>query len=216
MKLFTFWRSLATYRVRVALAYKGLEVEPIYVDLLKGEQAKPEFKAVNPAMAVPVLVDDDGTVLRQSLAIMEYLDELYPAPPLMPGDAKGRARVRMLAQLTVADSHPLNVPRIRAYLAREFGASEQQIGAWARHWLVAGLDAYEAELKDNRATGDFCHGDAVTIADICLASHAAGVQFYGANLDGHQNVKRIVDRCLADERFAKAHPRRQPDAPATL
>lgn len=216
MQLFTFWRSLATFSVRVALNYKGLVAEPIYVDLFKGHQARPEFKALNPTMAVPLLIDDDGTKLVQSLPIMEYLDERYPEPPLLPADAKGRARVRALAQITVADSHPLNVPRVRQHLAKTFGATEPQIGAWGRHWMGLGLDAYEGHLASDKETGDYCHGDRVTIADICLASHAVGVELFGGKLDGHPTVKRIVERCFADERFSKAHPKRQPDAPASV
>ena len=216
MKLFTFWRSLATFRVRVAMNLKGLEVEPVYVDLIKGHQADPAFQAINPSMAVPALVEDDGRILTQSLAIMEYLDERYPSPPLMPTDPVGRARVRALAQITIADTHPLNVPRIRAYLSKELGASEQQIIGWARNWLGKGLDAYETLLSRDAATGVFCHGDAPGIADICLVSHAVGVELYGASLEGHPTVKRIFERCMADERFAKAHPKRQPDAPPSV
>ena len=216
MQLFTFWRSLATFRVRVALAWKGLPADPIYIDLLQGHQARPEFKALNPAMAVPLLIDDDGTRLTQSLPILEYLDERYPEPPLLPGDARGRARVRALAQLTVADSHPLNVPRVRQYLAKTFGATEAQIAAWGRHWMGLGLDAYEAQLADGQGTGEFCHGDRVSIADICLASHCVGVELFGGKLDGHPTVKRIAERCFADERFAKAHPKLQPDAPKSV
>ena len=216
MKLFTYWRSLATFRVRVALALKNIEVEPIYVDLLEGHQAQPEFKALNPTMAVPLLIEDDGTPLVQSLAIMEYLDERYTEPPLLPADARGRARVRALSQITVADSHPLNVPRVRHHLATTFGASPEQIAAWGRHWLTAGLDAYEGHLSRDRQTGEFCHGDTVSMADLCLASHACGVELFGGTLDGHPTVKRIVARCMADERFAKSHPKRQPDAPASV
>ena len=216
MKLFTFWRSMATFRVRIAMNIKGLEAEPIYVDLSKGHQARPEFRDVNPAMAVPALVDDDGIVFTQSTSIIEYLDERYPSPPLLPTDPAGRARVRALAQITVADSHPLSVPRIRTYLGRELGASEQQIVGWARTWQSAGLDAYETLLSRDRATGTFCHGDAAGLADICLVTHVTGAQFYGGTADGHPTVKRIFERCMADERFATAHPKRQPDAPAGI
>ena len=216
MQLFTFWRSLATYRVRVALNLKGLTAEPIYVNLLQGHQTKPEFKELNPAMAVPLLIDDDGSKFTQSTAIIEYLDERYPEPPLLPADAKGRARVRALSQITAADSHPLNVPRVRHHLAQTFGASEPQIAAWGRHWLTLGLDAYEGYLSRDKETGAFCHGDRVSIADLCLTSHACGVELFGGKLDGHPTVKRIVERCFADERFAKAHPKRQPDAPASV
>lgn len=213
MKLFTFWRSQATFRVRIAMNIKGLEAEPIYVDLLAGHQARPEFKDINPAMAVPALVEDDGHVLTQSIPIMEYLDERYPSPPLLPTDARGRARVRALSQITVSDSHPLSVPRVRKYLAQHFGASEQQIVGWARNWQSAGLDAYETMLARDKDTGMFCHGDTVGMADICLVSHATATQMYGGTIDNHPAVKRIVERCLADDRFAREHPKRQPDAP---
>ena len=159
MKLFTFWRSLATFRVRMALNLKGLTWEPITIDLQAGDQLKPEFCAINPMGALPVLVDDDGTSLNQSLPIMEYLDERYPEPPMLPKDAAGRARVRALAQMTVADSHPLIVPRVRGYLASALGASPEQVIAWGLHWMMAGLDAYESRLAGDKETGTFCHGD---------------------------------------------------------
>ena len=216
MKLFTFWRSMATFRVRIAMNIKGLEAEPIYVDLLKGHQAKPEFREINPAMAVPALVEDDGRVLTQSTAIIEYLDERWPSPPLMPVDPAGRARVRALAQITVADSHPMSVPRVRKYLATQLGASEQQIVGWAREWQSSGLDAYEKLLSRDPATGAFCHGDTPGLADICLVSHCTGVQMYGGTIEKHPTVKRIFERCMADERFSKAHPKRQPDAPPSV
>lgn len=212
MKLFTYWRSLATYRVRMALAVKGLTPETIEVDLHAGQQLKPEFAAINPMKAIPVLVDG-GVSLVQSLPIMEYLDERYPVPPILPKDAAGRARVRALAQLTVADSHPLIVPRVRADLASRFAATPDQVNAWARHWLTAGLDAYEGMLSRDKATGDFCHGNQITIADICLMSHAAGVRFFDGTIDNHPTIKRIVERCGADPRIAAAHPLKQPGAP---
>ena len=215
MKLFTFWRSLATFRVRVALNLKGLKAEPIYVDLLAGHQAKPEFKSLNPAMAVPLLIEDDGTKLNQSLAIMEYLDERYPEPPLLPSDAHGRARVRALSQLAIADSHPLNVPRVRNHLATQFGASQEQIHEWGRHWSRVGLDAFEGILAGEKATGKYCHGDRITMADLCMVSHCVGAGQLGVPLDGHPTVQRIFDTCMADERFAREHPKRQPDAPKT-
>lgn len=216
MKLFTFWRSMATFRVRIAMNLKGLAFEPVYVDLLKGHQAAPEFRAINPAMAVPALVEDDGRVLTQSTAIIEYLDERWPSPPLLPTDPAGRARVRALAQITVADSHPLSVPRVRKYLSQQLGASEQQIVGWARKWQSAGLDAYETLLAGDKATGAFCHGDTPGLADICLVSHCTGVQMYGGAVEAHPTVKRIFERCMADERFAKEHPKRQPDAPPSV
>jgi maleylacetoacetate isomerase len=216
MKLFTYWRSLATFRVRIALNLKGLAYDPVTVELHAGDQHKPEFRAINPMGALPVLVDDDGTSLDQSLPIIEYLEERYPEPPLLPKDAAGRARVRALAQMTVADSHPLVVPRVRNYLASAFGASPEQVNAWALHWLMTGLNAYESRLVRDRATGAFCHGDSMTVADICLVSHAVGTRLFGGSIDDHPTVKRIVDRCVADERIASAHPLRQPGAPEKI
>lgn len=213
MKIFTFWRSLATYRVRMALNLKGLAPQEIEVDLMAGHQLKPEFVAVNPMKAIPVLIDDDGTTLHQSLPIIEYLEERYPDPALMPADAAGRARVRALAQMTVADAHPLVVPRVRGDLASRFGATPEQVNAWALHWLTAGLDAYEQVLSRDKATGAFCHGDRIGVADICLVSHAVGTRFFKGSIDAHPTVKRIVERCQGDERIARAHPLQQPGAP---
>jgi maleylacetoacetate isomerase len=214
MKLFTFWRSLATFRVRMALNVKGLAFEPIAIDMNCGEQLKEEFRAINPMGALPVLVDDDGTSLDQSLPILEYLDERYPDPALLPKDAAGRARVRALAQMTVADSHPLIVPRVRQHLARTFGATPEQVAGWGLHWMTAGLDAYERRLTRDKATGAFCHGDSLTLADLCLVSHGVGITYFGGTIEGHPTVKRIFERCMADERIAAAHPLRQPGAPA--
>jgi maleylacetoacetate isomerase len=214
MKLYTFWRSLATFRVRIALNLKGLQAEPVYVDLIAGHQKRPEYKAVNPQMAIPALVTDDGTTLTQSLAIMEYLEETYPKPALMPSDARGRARVRTLALITVADAHPLVVPRVREHLGATFGASEEQKMAWGRHWLEAGLDAYEEHLSRDKATGTYAHGNQVSIADVCLVSHCVGTQLFGGTVERHATAKRIFERCMRDERFAKAHPKHQPGAPA--
>jgi maleylacetoacetate isomerase len=216
MKLFTYWRSLATFRVRIALNMKGLAYEPIVVDLQAGDQLSQEFRAINPMGALPVLVEDDGTSLDQSLAIMEYLDERYPEPPLLPKDAVGRARVRALAQMTVADGHPLIVPRVRNHLAATLGASLEQVNAWGLHWMKTGLDAYERRLARDAATGNFCHGDSITIADIGLVSHSVGMRYFGGTIDNHPTVKRIVERCLADERVASAHPLRQPGAPGRI
>ena len=214
MKLYTYWRSLATFRVRIALNLKGLKYEAVYVDLDGGQQNKSDYKAVNPQMVIPSLVEDDGNVLYQSLAIMEYLDEVYPEPPLLPADPKGRARVRALSLITVADSHPIIVPRVRNHLAASFNLDEEGKAKWVRHWFSAGLDAYEGHLSRDKATGLYCHGDTVTMADLCLVSHAAGTRVFKGTIDNHPTVKRIVERCLADERFASAQPLRQPGAPA--
>jgi maleylacetoacetate isomerase len=213
MKLYSYWRSLATFRVRIALNLKGLKYEQVWVDLDAGQQHQSDYKSVNPQMVVPSLVADDGSVLYQSMAIMEYLNEVYPEPPLLPADPKGRARVRALSLITVADSHPLIVPRVRNHLAATFNLDEEGRAQWVRHWFGAGLDAYEAHLARDKATGACCHGDQVTMADLCLVSHAVGYRVFKGTTDNHPTVKRIVERCLADERFASAQPLRQPGAP---
>ena len=214
MKLYTYWRSLATFRVRMTLNLKGVAYTPIYVDLDAGQQNAPQFKAVNPQMVIPALVEDDGNVLYQSMAIMEYLDEVYPEPPLLPTDRRGRARVRALSLITVADSHPLIVPRVRNHLGNALGLDDAGKIAWVRHWFAAGLDAYEAHLSRDKATGTYCHGDAISMADICLVSHVAGHRVFKGTIDKHPTIARIYERCLADERIANAQPLRQPGAPA--
>jgi maleylacetoacetate isomerase len=213
MQLYTFWRSIATFRVRTALNLKGLTYEPHTIDLFAGDQHKPEFLGLNPMAAIPVFIDDDGTMLQQSLPIMEYLEERYPQNPLMPKDFAARARVRALAQMTIADTHPLTVPRVRNYLS-SLGATPEVIEAWAKHWLVTGLDAYEKRLAGDKAAGDYCQGNQLTIADICLVGHVAAAKLFGVNSDAHPTIKRITDRCLTDERIASALPLRQPGAPA--
>jgi maleylacetoacetate isomerase len=215
MKLYTYWRSLATFRVRIALNLKGVSYEPIHVDLDAGDQRTPEFKRVNPQMVIPALIEDDGNVLFQSMAILEYLNELHPEPPLLPADARGRARVRALSLIAVADSHPLIVPRVRNHLAATLDVDEDGRLAWVRHWFSAGLDAYEGHLARDAATGSYVHGERITTADICLVSHAVGHQVFKGNLEAYPTVKRIVELCLRDERFAKAQPRLQPGAPQT-
>jgi maleylacetoacetate isomerase len=214
MKLYTYWRSLATFRVRMTLNLKGIAYEPVIVDLDAGHQSRPPFKALNPQMVIPALVEDDGNVLFQSMAIMEYLNEIHPEPPLLPADPRGRARVRALCLITVADSHPLIVPRVRNHLGNLFGLDDEGKIAWVRHWFAAGLDAYEAHLSRDGATGNYCHGNGISLADICLVSHAAGYRVFKGTLEAHPTVARIVARCLADERIASAQPLRQPGAPA--
>ena len=216
MKLFSFWRSLATYRVRIALNLKGIVPdEVIQVNLQKGEQREAAFRAVNPMMAIPALLDGDGPALFESLAIVEYLDETHPNPPLLPRDPRGRARVRGLAQLVAADSHPLIVPRVREYLEHEFKFDEASVMKWCRHWHTAALTALEANLKD-KATGRYAHGDAVTLADICLASQAAGARYFNIDMAPFPTFTRIVNELSAIDAFARAHPSKQPGAPANL
>jgi maleylacetoacetate isomerase len=216
MKLFSFWRSLATYRVRIAMNLKGLKPDEVVdVNLMKGQQREEAFRKINPMMAIPALIDGDGPALFESLAIIEYLDETHPNPPLLPKDPRGRARVRGLAQIVAADSHPLIVPRVREYLAHEFKIDEAGVTRWAQHWHRAALTAIESILKDS-ASGKYAHGDSITIADICLATQAAGAGFFKVDLGPFPTFKRIVDACMANDAFARAHPLRQPGAPASV
>jgi maleylacetoacetate isomerase len=216
MKLFSFWRSLATYRVRIALNLKGIVPEEvIQVNLQKGEQRAAAFRAVNPMMAIPALIDGDGPALFESLAIVEYLDETHPNPPLLPRDPRGRARVRGLAQLVAADSHPLIVPRVREYLEHEFKFDEASVMKWCRHWHTAALTALETHLQD-KATGRYAHGDTVTLADICLATQAAGAKYFNVDMAPFPIFTRIVNELSTIDAFARAHPSKQPGAPANL
>jgi maleylacetoacetate isomerase len=215
IRLFSFWRSLATYRVRIALNLKGLTPdEEIDVNLMKGAQREATYRAVNPMMALPALIDGEAPALFESLAIIEYLDETRPDPPLLPRDARGRARVRGLAQIVACDSHPLIVPRVREYLEHELRIDEPARTAWCRHWHSQALSALELHLGA-KETGRFCHGDEVTLADICLASQAAGAKFFGVDIAPFPNAARIVETCHAIDAFARAHPLRQPGAPST-
>jgi len=216
MKLFSFWRSLATYRVRIAMNLKGLKPDEVVdVNLMKGQQREEAFRKVNPMMAIPALIDGDGPALFESLAIIEYLDETHPNPPLLPKDPKGRARVRGLAQIVACDSHPLVVPRVREYLEHELKIDEDTRNKWCQNWHRAALAALETHLKD-KATGRYCHGDAITIADICLASQAAGANFFKVDLAPYPNFKRIAETCMQNDAFARAHPLKQPGAPASV
>jgi maleylacetoacetate isomerase len=217
MRLYSFWRSLATFRVRIALNLKGIApTEVIDIDLMKGRQRDAAFRAVNPQMLLPALVEDDGTILYESLAILEYLDELHSQPPLLPTDPRGRARVRAMAQIVACDAHPLVVPRVREYLEHEFKLDEPTRTAWCRHWSAEAMRALETHLAQDQETGRYCHGDAITIADICLAGHAVGAKFFGVDMTPYPTVTRIANAALALEPFARAHPLRQPGAPAQV
>ena len=214
MRLYGFWRSLATYRVRVALALKGVEAHEVSVDLLQGTQHGDDYKAVNPQSVVPSLViDEDGAPLFQSLAILEYLEEKYPQPPLLPRDARGRARVRGLALIVACDGHPLIVPRIRNYLERELHVDEAARNRWLQHWTLKALEALEAHLAKERETGRFCHGDAPTFADICLAGQVFAAGYFDAKTTAMPTVMRIFDECMKIDAFDRSQPLKQPDAP---
>jgi len=217
MKLYSFWRSLATFRVRIALNLKGLAPDDVInVDLMKGQQCEPQFRAVNPQMLIPALIEDDGRALFQSVAILEYLDEIQPDPPLLPKDARERARVRALALIVACDAHPLVVPRVRNYLEHELKLDEPARLKWIRHWINEALGALETHLARDPQTGRYCHGDSVTLADLCVVSHAVGAKLFNVDLAPYPTVARIVDICLQQDAFARAHPLKQPGAPATV
>ena len=217
MKVFSFWRSLASFRVRIALNLKGIVPDEVVdIDLMKGKQREDAFRKVNPQMMLPALVDGDGPVLFQSLAIMEYLDETHPNPPLLPKEPRARARVRGLAQIVACDSHPLLVPRVREYLEHELKLDEPTRLKWIHNWIGQALKALEANLAGSKETGRYCQGDAITIADICLVTQATGAHFFKVDLSAFPTVRRIVDTCMQNDAFARAHPLRQPGAPASV
>jgi len=217
VKLFSFWRSLATFRVRIALNLKGITPdEVIDVNLMKGQQREDSFRKINPMMAIPALVEDDGTVLFESLAILEYLDETHPNPPLLPKEPKARARARAIAQICAADTHPLIVPRVREYLAHEYNIDEAGVMKWGNHWHNTALKALETVLSGSKDTGRYAQGDQISVADICLAAQSVGAAYFKADTTPYPTFKRIVDTCLQNEAFARAHPLKQPGAPASV
>jgi maleylacetoacetate isomerase len=217
MKLFSFWRSIATFRVRMALNLKGIVPdEVVEIDLLKGKQREDAFRAINPQMLIPALFDGDDQLLFQSMAIMEYLEETRPQPPLLPRDPKARARVRGLCQIAVSDAHPMSVPRVRNYLTGELKLDQPTMIKYVRHWQNEALRAYETHLSRDKATGRYCHGDAVTLADLCLVGQAVGSSFFDADIKAYPTVSRIVDACMQVDAIARAHPLKQPGAPASV
>jgi len=211
MKLYTYYRSQATFRVRIAMNLKGLTHEDTYLHLEKGDQFDPAYKALNPQMVVPTLIDGD-VKLFQSLAILEYLEEKYPSPPLLPKDAAARAWCRGFALINIADSHPLIVPRIRHYLLDEMHWSQDQLNAWIGRWIGAGLQAMEALLAEHKESGRFAHGDAPTFADIGLVTQVTPARTFGADLAPYKRVMRVYDTVMAIPAFADAAPAKQPDA----
>lgn len=215
MKLYTYWRSQASYRVRIALRLKGLPFETAPLDLLKGDQFEPSYKVVNPEMVVPSLIDGDGPPLVQSLAILEYLDEKYPEPPLLPRSLAARAHVRAIAQTLAMDAHPFVVPRVRKYLEEELDADEAARRRWLAHWLDEGSRAVEEMLARDARTGRFCCGEQPTMADICLVAHLVSAQMLcGRDSAAYPTAHRILQNCMQIEAFAAEHPMRQPDAQA--
>jgi len=207
-----FFRSSTSFRVRIALNLKGLEAEQKTYVLRKGEQRGSDYLAINPQGLVPTLEMSDGTKLSQSLAILEWLDETYPEPPLLPFDAKGRSRVRELAQMIALDIHPLNNLRVLGYLSTKLGADEDAVADWFKHWAMLAFDALEIRLSNSSDTGEFCHGDQISMADICLVSQSVNNRRFAVDETPYPSIQRIVAHCLTLPAFKKALPENQPDA----
>lgn len=208
--LHSFWLSLATYRVRIALNLKRVAFEERPHDLTQGHQHTAAFRTLNPAGAVPALEGATPEPLTQSLAILEWLEETHPTPALLPADAAGRAKVRALFLLTAADTHPLVVPRVRAQLKQRFGVEDAAVVEWAAHWFQEGLAAYEALLTQGSTR---CHAETLSIADLALASHLIGAARFGVTLDNYPRVAKVGASLMAIPEVAAAHPDLQIDAP---
>jgi maleylacetoacetate isomerase len=213
LQFYGYWRSMAAYRVRVALAIKNIPVHEIPINLASDEQLTSEFLGVNPEGAVPALIEPGHSPITQSIAILEYLDERYPEPPLLPKDLRARARVRSLAALIASDTHPLITPRVRKYLTTRAGLDDAAWRDWTLHWLTRGLRAMESRLAGDPNTGIYCHGDQVTIADICLASLVVVATIFKFEVPTVPTVSRIIARCEELEGFARANPKHQAGAP---
>lgn len=213
LKLYTYFRSSAAYRVRIALQLKHLDYEAVPVHLVKdgGQHLTEGYRRINPAATVPALIDRD-LALSQSLAIIEYLDETYPYPPLLPGDPAARARVRAIALDVACEIHPLNNLRVLKYLTGKLGVSEEDKNAWYRHWVETGLTAIESRLASSPLTGRFCHGEAPTLADCCLVPQVFNARRFGCRLDHVPTVLRIDAECRTLPAFVAAAPENQPDA----
>ena len=217
MQLYSYFRSSASFRVRIALALKKLDYDYLPVHLVKNEQLAPAFRAVAASQLVPALVVDDaasGTsaTITQSLAIIEYLDETVPDPPLLPADALGRARVRAIALDIACEIHPLDNLRVLRYLQRELKVSDEDKNRWYRHWVETGLDVVERQLAGDPRTGRFCHGDTPGLADCVLVPQIFNARRLDCRLDHVPTVMRVFDACMAEPAFASAQPSACPDA----
>ncbi len=210
MKLYNYFRSSASFRVRIALQLKGLPYEYVPVHLAKGEHKQPEFASLSPEGLVPLLEIDDGLRLTQSMAIIEYLDEAHPQPALLPGDAAARARVRALAQIVACEIHPLNNLRVLKYLVHELKTEEAAKNAWYQHWVALGLQAYEARLVE--MPGAFSHGDSPTLADCCLVPQIFNAQRFDCDLSPYPRTMAVFNACMQLPAFQQAQPSACPDA----
>ncbi len=211
MKLYGYFRSSATYRVRIALNLKSVAYDRVSIDLDGGEAGRAEYRALNPQGLVPVLIDN-GRMLNQSLAILEYLEDTYPDPPLLPRDPAERARVRALALMVACEIQPLDNLRVLNYLRDTLGVGEEQRLSWYRHWVVEGFKAIEAMLAGAKETGRFCHGDTPTLADVCLVPQVANAVRREIDLRPYPTIKRIDEACRAIPAFERARPENQPGA----
>jgi maleylacetoacetate isomerase len=210
MKLFGFFRSSAAFRVRIALNLKGLAYEDAFIHLRRGDQRQPGYLGVNPQGLVPAL-EIDGETLIQSQAIVEYLDETHPEPPLLPPDAAGRARVRALAAIVACDIHPINNLRVLRYLMRDLGHDQAAVEIWYNHWIASGFAALESLLAGDPRTGRYCHGDRPGLADVALAPQVVNSERYQVDLSPYPTVARIHGECMKLDAFSAAHPSNQPD-----
>ena len=208
MKLYSYWRSQATFRVRIALNLKGLKPDTtIELDLLKGDQHASDYRELNPQMAVPTLIEGNNPPLVQSLAILEYLEERYPEPPILPRDPYERAYVRALALTLAADAHPFVVPRVRSYLEKEMHVDGPSLLKWLLHWMSTGLSVFETHLAQHKRAGRFCLGDKPTIADLCLVPHVTSAKIFPAfDFSPYPLSMRIFDQCMMLEPFRAAAP----------
>jgi maleylpyruvate isomerase len=211
MRLHTYFRSGTSHRVRIALNLKGLAHEQVPVHLVKGEQRRAGYLALNPQGLLPLLEDGKARI-SQSLAIIEYLERIHPEPPLLPADPAGEARVRSLALVCACDMHPLNNLRVLKYLKHPLGLDQAARDAWCRHWMEEGFAALEARLAAEPETDRFCHGDAPTMADVCLVPQVVSAQRWATDLTPYPTVRRIFDACLELDAFVRAMPANQPDA----
>jgi maleylacetoacetate isomerase len=213
MKLYGYFRSSAAFRVRIALNLKGLAYEQAAIHLRKNEQRKAEYLALQPQGLVPALESDAGEVFIQSLAIIEYLEETHPTPPLLPPDPAGRARVRALAQAIACDIHPIDNLRVLRYLAKPLGHDDAAVEAWYNHWIKLGFDSIEQFLARDARTGRFCHGDAPGLADVCLVPQAFNARRYPSfDMTPYPAISRIYEHCMLLDAFDRARPEQQPDA----
>ncbi|HWK95916.1 MAG TPA: maleylacetoacetate isomerase [Pseudolabrys sp.] len=214
MKLYSYFRSSAAYRVRIALNIKGLsyEMESIHLTKDGGKQFSDAFRAINPQMRVPALALSSGEVLTQSLAIIDYLDEVYPDPPLLPAEALDRARVRAASQIIACDIHPIDNLCVLRYLKRELNHEQAEIDAWYHHWVIEGFKALEQLIEQGNVSGPYCFGSHVTLADVCLVPQVYNARRLKVPLDAFPKIVAVEAACLKLPAFDKARPENQPDA----